>query len=499
MLRARSLRTRLVALTLLLLAVASIAVGLVTALAVRQSLISRLDTELLAISSAPGLSATNHSRQPNGNGANSDSGGPDGYPNSAGPGGANPNRGLPPSPDLIAVAVLDNQVLDSHVHTRAGGDQTFPEGDLPTLLAVPPGGRPVTLNLPELGAYRVVAVRHLNGVVGYTGLPEGALQQTIANLVTTELVVAAITLGIAGVIGAVVVRRELEPLERVAATARRVSMLPLDRGEVQLAERVPDADPDTEVGQVGAALNRMLDHVGAALEARQDSEMQLRQFVADASHELRTPLAAIRGYAELSRRGPLSDEATYSLLRISSQAERMTTLVEDLLLLARLDAGRPLERVDVDLTRLVLDAVSDAHAAGSSHHWQLDLPEEPVIVSGDPSRLTQVITNLLANARTHTPPGTAVRVTLAAGAGTARVTVADEGPGIPPDLLPHVFERFARGSSSRSRENGSTGLGLAIVHAVMAAHGGGVSVTSRPGDTEFTVRLPIPHPALLHS
>jgi two-component system, OmpR family, sensor kinase len=496
MLRARSLRTRLVALTLLLLAVASIVVGLVTALAVRQSLISRLDTELFAVSSAPGLLGAGHSRQPNISGDNSGTG----YPNDANPNGAGSgDGGPPPSPDLIAVAVLGNQVLDSHVHTRAGSDQTFPDRDLPALLAAPPGGHPVTLNLPTLGAYRVVASKHVNGVVQYTGLPEGALQQTIANLVTTELVVAAITLGIAGVIGAVVVRRELEPLERVATTARRVSMLPLDRGEVQLAERVPDADPDTEVGQVGAALNRMLDHVGAALEARQESEMQLRQFVADASHELRTPLAAIRGYAELTRRGPLSEEAAYSLLRISSQAERMTTLVEDLLLLARLDAGRPLERVDVDLTRLVLDAVSDAYAAGPNHRWQLDLPEEPVTVSGDPSRLTQVITNLLANARTHTPPGTAVRVTLAAGAGTARVSVADEGPGIPPDLLPHVFERFARGSTSRSRENGSTGLGLAIVHAVMAAHGGGVSVTSMPGHTEFTVRLPIAHAALLHS
>jgi two-component system OmpR family sensor kinase len=488
------LRTRLVALTLLLLAVASIVVGLVTALAVRQSLISRLDTELVNVSSAPGLGGGGRSRQPNAGGYNSANGE---YPNSGIPDGANPNGGPPPSPDLIAVEVLGSQVIDSHVHTRAGGDQIFPDTDLPILLAVSPGGRPVTVNLPTLGSYRVVASTHSDGEVQYTGLPEGPLQQTTANLVSTELVVAAITLAIAGVIGAVVVRRELEPLERVAATARRVSMLPLDRGEVQLAERVPNVDPDTEVGQVGAALNRMLDHVGAALEARQDSEMQLRQFVADASHELRTPLAAIRGYAELTRRGPLSDEATYSLSRISSQAERMTTLVEDLLLLARLDAGRPLERTDVDLTRLVLDAVSDAHAAGPSHRWQLDLPEEPVTVSGDPSRLTQVITNLLANARTHTPPGTAVRVTLAAGVGTARVSVIDGGPGIPADLLPHVFERFARGSTSRSRENGSTGLGLAIVHAVMAAHGGGVSVTSRPGYTEFTVRLPMAPAALL--
>ncbi len=469
--------------TLLLLAVASIVVGVVTALAVRQSLISRLDTELFTVSSAPGPLGLGRSRQSNGGGSPTGDESPYGNPN----GGSGP----PPSPDLIAVGVVGSQVVESHVHTRAGSDQSFPASDLPTLLRVAPGSRPVTVNLPTLGAYRVVATIHADGEVQFTGLPEGPLQQTVASLVTTELIVAAITLAIAGVISTVLVRKELQPLERVAATARRVSMLPLDRGEVQLAERVPDADPDTEVGQVGAALNRMLDHVGAALEARQDSEMQLRQFVADASHELRTPLAAIRGYAELTRRGPLPDEASHSLSRISSQAERMTTLVEDLLLLARLDAGRPLERADVDLTRLVIDAVSDAHAAGSSHRWQLDLPEEPVTVTGDASRLTQVITNLLANARTHTPPGTPVTVTLAARAGTARVSVVDEGPGIPPDLLPHVFERFARGSTSRSRENGSTGLGLAIVHAVVAAHGGGVSVTSRPGHTEFTVRLPM--------
>jgi hypothetical protein len=229
----------------------------------------------------------------------------------------------------------------------------------------------------------------------------------VTNLVTTELIVAAITLAVAGVIGAVLVRRELEPLERVATTARRVTALPLDRGEVELADRVPDADPATEVGQVGAALNHMLDHVGAALEAPQDSEMQLRQFVADASHELRTPLAAD---PRLRRADPpraaLGRRRATRSSRISSQAERMTTLVEDLLLLARLDAGRPLERTDVDLTRLVLDAVSDAHAAGPDHRWQLDLPDEPVTVTGDPSRLTQVLTNLLANARTHTPPGT---------------------------------------------------------------------------------------------
>jgi two-component system OmpR family sensor kinase len=181
------------------------------------------------------------------------------------------------------------------------------------------------------------------------GQSEARAQAIVARLVTTELIVAAVVLLVAGIAGAVAVRRELRPLERVAATAARVSALPLDRGEVSLADQVPDADSRTEVGQVGTALNRMLDHVGAALEARHDSEVRLRRFIADASHELRTPLAAIRGYAELSRRQHLPDETAYSLTRISSQAERMTTLVEDLLLLARLDAGRPLEQREVDL------------------------------------------------------------------------------------------------------------------------------------------------------
>jgi two-component system OmpR family sensor kinase len=240
----------------------------------------------------------------------------------------------------------------------------------------------------------------------------------------------------------------------------------------------------------------MLDNVEGALEARQYSETRLRRFVADASHELRTPLAAIRGYAELTRRdgAALPEGTAHALTRISSQAERMSTLVEDLLLLARLDAGRPLERAPVDLTRLVLDAVSDAHAAGPGHRWQLDLPEEPVTVPGDASRLTQVLTNLLANARTHTPTGTLVTVGLGVDDDAALLSVVDTGPGIPAELQPHVFERFARGSAGRARavnDTASTGLGLAIVDAVVAAHGGRVELQSVPGRTEFRVTLPL--------
>jgi two-component system OmpR family sensor kinase len=280
----------------------------------------------------------------------------------------------------------------------------------------------------------------------------------------------------------------------VAATAHQVSTMQLDRGEVALGVRVPDSytDQRTEVGQVGSALNAMLGHVAKALTARQASETRVRRFVADASHELRTPLAAIRGYAELSRRSnePIPFDVAHALDRVESQAVRMTGLVEDLLLLASLDSGRPIVVEQVDLSVLLVGALSDAHAAGPDHRWRLELPEDSVIIPGEAARLTQVVVNLLANARTHTPAGTTVTVGLATVGKNAVITVADDGPGIPPELLPEVFERFARGDSSRSRAAGSTGLGLSIVAAVVAAHHGTVNVSSVPGSTVFTVSLP---------
>jgi two-component system OmpR family sensor kinase len=468
--RTRTLRTRLVATMLLLLAVASAVIVVATSLFLRQYLIGRLDDDLRAANGRI-LVGTR------------------------GPG---PLTDLPPLPggghgpgpqDVLRAQITNGQVFTASVQGYDDGTPV-PVAEYPDLLAVPVNGPPVSSDLGALGTYRLISVTVSGGITQVTGVPEGRLQETVTRLVTTEVVVAALVLALGGVAGAFVVRRELRPLERVAATAGRVSRLPLDRGEVELAERVPDADPRTEVGQVGTALNTMLDHVGWALASRQDSEVRLRQFLADASHELRTPLAAIRGYAELTRRDELPAETEYSLVRISSQAERMTTLVEDMLLLARLDSGRPLESADVDLTRLLVDAVSDAHATGPGHRWALQLPEDPVTVRGDASRLTQVVTNLLANARTHTPPGTTVTVSLAGDEHSARLVVADDGPGIPADLLPHVFERFARGSTSRSRQNGSSGLGLSIVHAVVAAHEGSVTVTSVPGRTAFAVLLP---------
>ncbi|MFD7663233.1 sensor histidine kinase [Streptomyces sp. NPDC059788] len=393
---------------------------------------------------------------------------------------------------------------------------TLTDGQVRTLAEVPRDGRPHTVTLPDLGDYRVESAPDDSALVG---LPSGEVQDVVGRLVVVEVCVTAAGLVAAGIAGAAAVRMALWPLRRVAATATRVSELPLDRGEVALYERVPaaEADPRTEVGQVGAALNRMLGHVGSALAARQESETRVRRFVADASHELRTPLASIRGYAELTRRareqpGPATRHA---LGRIESEAERMTGLVEDLLLLARLDSGRPLSYECTDLAPLVVDAVSDARAAGPRHQWRLELPDDPVSVRADADRLHQVLVNLLANARTHTPEGTTVVARLRRemplpGAGHhVRLEVQDDGPGVPPALLPHVFERFARGDASRSRTSdatraeggtgsrggGSTGLGLAIVQAVVAAHGGTVGVESVPGRTVFRVRLPADGPA----
>lgn len=356
---------------------------------------------------------------------------------------------------------------------------------------------PFSVNLGgDVGEYRVLAATARTGELYLIGLPVSSVTGTATQLAIIIGLVSLAGFIVVAVLATAIVRLALRPLQRVTETATRVSELPLDRGEVLLVDRVPaaDTDPRTEVGRVGSALNRMLDHVDLALETRQASERKVRQFVADASHELRTPLASIRGYSELTRRSgqELPPDTIHAIGRIESESVRMTGLVEDLLLLARLDEGRELEDEPVDLTRLLVDVVSDAHAAGPDHTWDLDLPEEPVMAAGDGPRLHQVFANLLANARVHTDPGTRVEVALVDEGDRAVVTVTDNGPGIPENLRATLFERFARGDSSRFRgTGGSTGLGLAIVQAVVAAHHGEVTVDSRPGRTRFRVALPL--------
>jgi two-component system OmpR family sensor kinase len=320
------------------------------------------------------------------------------------------------------------------------------------------------------------------------------VNSTLSQVATVEIMVFAAALLLTGVLGTGFVRLSQRPLRRVAATATKVAERPLASGEVTLPERVPDADPRTEVGQVGSAFNRMLGHVEAALARRAASESRLRRFAADASHELRTPLAAIRGYAELARRhpGPVPGDIAHALARVEAESARMSVLVDELLLLAQLDAGRPLAKEPVDLTRLAIDATSDARAASQDHRWVLELPDEPVQVEGDGHRLHQVLANLMSNAAKHTPEGTTVTVALTTSEDppAVRVSVTDSGPGIPAELQPALFERFVRGDSTRSNAGTSTGLGLAIVQAVTTAHGGSVSVTSRPGHTSFVITLP---------
>lgn len=480
-----SLRTRLVVSAVALIAVVGAAIGSVTTLALRSYLVDKLDEQLrisVDMAASP-LGMQKALRE------------------------GKSVLGSPGTP-LGAVGFRmdsDGKVFGADRSVRAedpehGNQQPLTEAQTAVLAKAPRAAGPgraeaVNLSLPGLGAYRVLSAPDGSVVLGF---PLHEVDSTVRTLIAVEVCVTLAGLIAASLAGQALVGVALRPLRRVAATATRVSELPLHKGEPALHERVPDAeaDPRTEVGQVGAAINRMLGHVSAALTARQQSETRVRQFVADASHELRTPLASIRGYAELTRRGreEPGPDTRHALGRIESEATRMTGLVEDLLLLARLDAGRPLTAgdtdTDTDLAPLVIDAVSDARAAGPEHHWRLCLPDEPAPVRGDPARIQQVLVNLLANARTHTPPGTTVTARVSRETRVVRLRIEDDGPGIPPALLPHVFERFARGDASRSRAAGSTGLGLAIVQAVVTAHGGRVGVRSEPGRTCFEVLLP---------
>ncbi|HWU33161.1 MAG TPA: histidine kinase dimerization/phospho-acceptor domain-containing protein, partial [Marmoricola sp.] len=322
------------------------------------------------------------------------------------------------------------------------------------LNALTRSANPQSVELDGLGHYRVIVA---NGIA--VGLPLHDVDNAVRNLGIWELALTLTGVLFAGMVGTEIVRRQLRPLREVAAAAHEVTGQQLAKGTPSIDIRVADrnTDPETEVGRVGAALNTLLDHVDEALTARHLSEQRVRRFVADASHELRTPLATIQGYAELTRRSRRNttdgeiDAAAYEAIisafdKVETEAGRMAGLVEDLLLLARLDSGRPLEREEVDVTRLTLEAISDARVVDSEHQWRLDLPDEPLSVWGDEPRLHQVITNLLTNARKHTPPGTTVTVgSRRLDASTVLVTVHDDGPGLPAELVPRVFERFSRG------------------------------------------------------
>ena len=493
-LTSRTLRGRLIAGLVTLLALACAAVGLVTYLVLHKALINQLNTQLAATSNQYGqcLEAPDegHGGHPSPEGkppADSD------HDNDNIPGGA-AQCGKRTGPETFS-AWVDGPVVQNPA--LANGRTRLDAADLAAIRAVRGSAVPVTVSFSNLGTYQLMASPGRDGTTNITGLPLAPVDSTLRDVGIAELAVFSAALVLTGLLGTGFVRLSLRPLRRVAATATRVTQLPLASGEVTLPDRVPDANPRTEVGQVGIAFNRMLGHVESALGRRAASEARLRRFAADASHELRTPLAAIRGYAELALRtlDPVPADIEHALRRVESESERMSVLVDELLLLAQLDAGRPLAREPVDLSRLAIDATSDARAAASTHRWMLELPDEPVLARGDEHRLHQVLANLMSNAAKHTPAGTTVTVALAAGPdpGTVELSVADDGPGIAPELQPALFERFVRGDSSRSRGTtgaASTGLGLAIVDAVTTAHSGQVRVDSKPGHTRFTITLP---------
>jgi two-component system OmpR family sensor kinase len=333
--------------------------------------------------------------------------------------------------------------------------------------------------------FRMLARPTPRGTVLLLGLPLSDVDASVDRLIRVEALVTVAVLAVLGLVTWWVVRLGVRPVKRMTKTAVAIA-------DGDLSQRVPDVVPGTEAGELGQALNTMLGRIEHAFAERGRSEARLRQFVADASHELRTPVTTIRGYAELYRTGGLREEGELdaAMGRTEAEAVRMGNLVEDLLLLARLDQGRPLQREPVDLDALVRDAVRDA-AAVDPDHPVTAVPTGGVVVPGDADRLRQVVTNLVGNARVHTPPGTPVEVRTFREGERAVLEVADRGPGMPPEVAERAFERFYRADPARARHRGGTGLGLAIVRATVDAHGGTVSLRTAPG-AGTTVRVELP-------
>lgn len=395
----------------------------------------------------------------------------------------------------LGARIKDGVVTAAAVVAEGERADTVPAGTRARLARITAPFGPETIDLPGLGDYRILVVAGRDGDLQVTGLPATSIEHTITELAWAVTGVFALVLLVVLVLGAAVVRRMLRPLTQFAGTAAQVASLPLSEGSVSLPHRVEESGAGNEIDTLAGAFNHMLDEVQSALETRAASEDRLRRFIADASHELRTPIAVVRGHAEYARRAggdALPEDLARSLERIAAQSDRMGRLVEDLLLLARLDSGRPLADDDVDIVRVVLDAVDDARTAAADHRWRLALPDEPILVRGDAHALEQVVANLVANAATHTPAGTSVNVgvELLTATTTARLTVSDDGPGIDPELVPRVFDRFVRGGGERATTRGSSGLGLPIVAAIVAAHHGRIDVDSGSSGTTITIELP---------
>jgi two-component system OmpR family sensor kinase len=480
----RSLRFQLVALVLALLLVSYAIVGTVTAFALNRFLLDRLD-EQVQLATTRSIQALQH---PSDNDADD-----------VGRSGITAGQ---PSGALVAQLTGGRVTAIDVVTDDADGQPTSADATMLGQRAATAGMR--TVDLPRLGTYRLQVSAAPGGGLLAVGLPEHPVEATTERLVDIELLVFGAAVLIAGLAGAFGIGWSLRPLRRVVATAHEVAVLPLSSGLVSLPEAVATRSTGSESGQLADAFNRMLGHVESALVDRQRSEDRLRMFVADASHELRTPVAVIRSHAEYAIRSEtdLPIDVAQTLLRIVASSERMGRLVEDLLLLARLDSRRPFEHAPLDLSRIVVEAVSDARTDGPDRRWQLDVPSEPVVVDGDEHALQQVVVNLLANARIHTSVGTTVTARLTVCAeGPAdepfvRLSVIDDGPGIPSGIQDRIFDRFVHFGRAQERDSSNTGLGLSIVSAIATAHRGSVRLRTDDGLTAFEIDLPIAAPAM---
>jgi two-component system OmpR family sensor kinase len=396
---------------------------------------------------------------------------------------------------------LTGKLIDRRFTGQFEGTATPPAPKLPTHITIPPAtSGPDRVTYLTTGAvsggsrYRVRASIEpgVTDRILVIAAPLNAVDSTLHRLLIVEIVATAAVLAGIALLGLWVVRLGLRPLEAMGRTASAIAAGDLSR-------RVDQTDERTEVGKLGVALNSMLHNIETAVTARESSlraleasESKLRRFVADASHELRTPLAAVRAYAELFTRGAASRPADLerSMTGISRESERMSVLVEDLLLLAHLDEGRPLQHETVQLEEVVAESIETAKTLEPDRPIEVEL--EPTVVAGDRDRLRQVVDNLLSNVRAHTPPEALLRVTLERSGKSAILRVADSGSGLDDDELTHIFERFYRADPSRARSSGGAGLGLAIVSAVVGAHGGTVHAESTPGTgTTFAVELPL--------
>jgi two-component system OmpR family sensor kinase len=483
--RTWSLRSRLVLGVVILTAIGYVLSGIVAQNALKSYLLQEVDAQLISISGGtlPRVAEA---------GIAHDS---DDYPHNDGRhpkpnASAQPQTPLQRIPTSTSVTLLDST---GTVTAELGGDlnassvSDYLVGLTPTEAAK---YKSLPFTIETKGAdFRAIAQVLPNGqgtVIAAQSL--GELDKTIGKLGFFFLLIGLLLVTLVAIASRIVIKIGMRPLEDVEVTAEQIAA-----GD--LSARMPDANPHTEVGRLVTSLNSMLARIETSFAARAESENRLRRFVADASHELRTPITAIRGFSELYRQGAVAQgEPTKDLIsRIEGESKRMGSLVEDLLLLARLDQAREMESKPVDLAEVVEAAVISARAAGPDHEVKFEKPSEEIFALGDEPRIHQVVANLLANARAHTPAGTTITVSLSQDSDGSRIAVADNGPGLSIEDQKKIFERFYRADPSRVRVDGEgSGLGLSIVDAVMGAHGGSVSVDSELGKgATFTLFFPL--------